>query len=84
MRSPRSRRRTPASDSRSAAAPYVRLAGHRALELTLQAPFARPGCATVTITETQDWVVANHLLYTITFSGTSPEFATIASTFRVQ
>ena len=61
---------------------FTPLAGHEALELTLATELTLPDGSKVPVTETQYVVAANDTLYTITLSGTSPQFQVIASTFR--
>ena len=62
-------------------ADYVPLAGHQALQLTISNAARLPNGAAPR--EVQDFVVANDLIYTITFTGTSADFHTIETTFAV-
>ena len=61
----------------------IPLAGHQALQVTLEVPLTVGG-QPVVLHETQDYVAANDLVYVITLTGTSPQAVIIASTFRVQ
>jgi hypothetical protein len=61
----------------------LQLNGREALQATVEQPFNEPNGSYVVIDETQDFFAANDLVYSVTLAGTSPDLATIASTFNI-
>jgi hypothetical protein len=61
----------------------IQLNGREALQATVEQPFNEANGSYVLIDETQDFFAANDLVYSVTLAGTSPDLATIASTFNI-
>jgi hypothetical protein len=61
----------------------IYLNGDKVLRVTWSLAITTPAGTQETLQETQDWVAANHMLFTVTFTGASPAFAVIESTLRV-
>jgi hypothetical protein len=61
----------------------ISLAGHKALHVVVVAHLVDASGAQHTRNEVQDVVVANDLVYTVTYAGESGEFPSIRSTFDV-
>jgi len=61
----------------------IYLNGDRVLRVTWLLSIRTAAGTPETVQERQDWVAANHMLFTVTFTGASPAFATIESTLRV-
>jgi hypothetical protein len=57
--------------------------GDRVLRVTWSLAIRTAAGTPENLEETQDWVAANQMLFTVTFTGASPAFATIESTLRV-
>ena len=60
------------------------LAGHKALENSLELPLRTRSGGSITVHEVQYFLGGNDILYVITLSGDSPALATIASTFKIR
>jgi hypothetical protein len=58
--------------------------GHQALQVSLSATVKDPLGNNITYRATQYYLGANDFAYIITLTGTSPDLATIATTFRTQ
>ncbi|HUE59988.1 MAG TPA: hypothetical protein VMO88_10430, partial [Acidimicrobiales bacterium] len=60
------------------------LAGHKALENSLELPLQTPSGGSITVHEVQYFLGGNDIVYVITLSGDSPALATVASTFKIR
>jgi hypothetical protein len=61
----------------------VPIAGHTAIQVTLDLRLNGANGQPTTKREVQDIIAANDLIYILTFAGSSPAFSTIGSTFKV-
>jgi hypothetical protein len=62
----------------------ISMAGHQALQATIELPINDLSGNQVTADEVQDFVAANSFVYVVTLTGTNPDLASIAATFSVQ
>jgi len=62
----------------------VRVAGHRALEVRADFALSGEDGTSATVHETQYFVAASGFVYIVSLAGSSPQFATVVSTFAVR
>jgi hypothetical protein len=61
----------------------LQLNGREAIQATVEQPFNEANGSYIVVDETQVFFAAHDLVYSVTLAGTSPDLATIASTFDI-